>query len=354
MRPDGRSPSTPTHGHRPVTARARPVAAFFSDAAVLAFLGLCFSVPLLWVGVASGLEPPVSKPTAATPASDTLRLEPGMSASAARAYAKTDAMIRRLEQPGVAESMLKLLVPVVRKQRHPLLVGRLVVAAAAVASGERGRERVDQLLADAVERPDDVVANFVAGGAVHYRGHVRATSRAEKSDNYRLAIRHLEPLREELKTAPRLWIYLAVSYLRTGRQADAEAAIERAIAADSGSDADVYYCRAEVHHRADPRAAMADIDRYIAIMSRNVQHGAWSAPEKEKKVLQMRAHLAAVAAGTAEPSGLELFDPIRDPRPEPVDGALFKSAWMVIGGAALLVALLWLRRLLSRRRKLQR
>ena len=303
---------------------------------------------LLVVAPATAVTAPKSEvrgPGSVTPTAAERR-EPGMSPEAARVYAQTDAMMRRSERAGTAREMLRLLEPVVRAERHPLLVGRLVVAAAAVASDKGGREAVDQLLQRAATQPDDPISAFVAGVAVHYRGHVRGRSRDEKSADYRRAIELLQPLREAFSMSPRLWIYLAVSYIRTGRQAEAERAIARAVDVDSGSDADVYYCRAEVYHRTDPKRALQDIDRYIAIMARNKRAGAFSAVDKEQKVAHMRALMVAVTEGKRPPGGIELFDPIRDPAPLP--SAALTWAWRGVGAAGLLVAIGWVRRLRKR------
>ncbi len=261
-----------------------------------------------------------------------------MSAGAAEVYSHTDGLMRSLSTPGNAVKMLDALLPVVRTERHPLLLARLVVAAAGVASEADGRARVDALIAAAAKAPDDVIAQFAAGVAVHYRGHVRGGSRAEKSADYKRAIALLEPVADELAASPRLWIYLAVSYIRTGRQEDAQAAIAKAVAADSGDDADVYYCRAEVYHRTEPKQALADIDRYIAVMTRNQATGAFSAPGKEQKVRKMRAFMQRVVDGEEEPGTLELFDPIRSsagPPPfDPIPWALgaLGLAWLAVLG----------------------
>jgi len=291
----------------------------------------------LIIGLSAAVTPAGGPPVAAD------RIEPGMSAEANKVYRRTDALMRALHTPGNAERMLESLLPVARQQRHPLLLSRLVVAAAAVASAPDGPRRVDGLVANARRAGADDLDAFVAGVAAHYRGHVRGDSRAAKSADYKLALELLEPLREPLGASPRLWIYLAVSYLRTGRQQQAAAAIERAGAADDGGDADVYYCRAEVWHRTDPGRAIGDIDRYIAIMQRNKAHGAWAAPDKEKKVAVMRAHLAAVAAGRKEAGSIELFDPIRVP---PADDGMPKWLWeiLVVLGVTAFAAWRWTRR----------
>ena len=224
-----------------------------------------------------------------------------------QALNSVDGMMRS----GRGVEMLATLLPIAADDPHPQLLGAIVVGAALVAGGPGGVEAVDGMLADAAASPDDAIAPFVAGVAVHYRGHTQGATRDAKSADYRRAIALLEPLRERLGTSPRLWIYLAVSYVRTGRQADAEAAIAKAIAVDTGNDADVWYCRAEVLHRTKPAIALADIDHYVEIMAKNRAQGAWSAPEKDHKVAIMRGVMADVAAGTRPPPiDPDLFDPV--------------------------------------------
>lgn len=219
--------------------------------------------------------------------------------------------VERMARDGDADGILAITVPLAQRNRHPLVIGALVVGAAQLAGGPGGKEAVERLLAAAKANPEDAVGRFLAGVAVHYRGHTQGATRAEKSADYQRAITLLEPLRETFASSPRLWIYLAVSYVRTGRQADAEDAIERAAKADGGHDADVWYCRAEVWHRKDPARALGDIDRYIEQMHRNAAQGAWSAPEKERRVSEMRAWMADVAAGRRPPPETpDLFDPV--------------------------------------------
>ena len=251
--------------------------------------------------------------------------------------------VERMAREGDGQGVLDVVVPLARRDPHPLVLGALVVGAAQLAGGPGGAQAVDRLIAEAAAHPDDDVARFLAGVAVHYRGHTQGATRAEKSADYERAITLLEPLRERFASSPRLWIYLAVSYVRTGRQADAEQAIERAAAADGGHDADVWYCRAEVWHRKDPARALADIDRYIEQMRINVQQGAWSAPEKERRVTEMRALMADVAAGRQPvPETPDLFDPVevrvRDPHLLPLEvyliaafGALIASLCRGVG-----------------------
>jgi len=234
-----------------------------------------------------------------------------MSKRAETVYAQTHDLMQRTGDD-VGEKMLALLMPVLREQPHGLLVGRLVVAAARLAHGPKGNARVDRLLRDADDNRDDKLKQFLAGVAVHYRGHGQATTRAAKRADYERAIRYLQRARPDLDHAPRLWIYLSVSYLRTGKQEAAEDAIDRAAKADGGEDADVYYCAAEVYHRKDPARAIKDIDRYLAIMKDNLAKGAYSAPEKEAGVRRMRDRLLAAVDGKQPLSDEELFDPIAE------------------------------------------
>lgn len=241
--------------------------------------------------------------------------------------------VERMARDGDADGILAITIPLAQRNRHPLVIGALVVGAAQLAGGPGGKEAVERLLAAAEANPEDAVGRFLAGVAVHYRGHTQGATRAEKSADYLRAITLLEPLRTTFASSPRLWIYLAVSYVRTGRQADAEDAIERAAKADGGHDADVWYCRAEVWHRKDPARALGDIDRYIEQMRRNAAQGAWSAPEKERRVAEMRAWMADVAAGRRPPPETpDLFDPV-EVRVRDADSAPLEVYLIVLFGA---------------------
>lgn len=241
------------------------------------------------------------------------RIKP-LSPRAATVYRQTRDLMRD-PGPDIGRQMLDLLLPVVRTDRDRLLMGRLVVAAARVAGGTDGKKRVDELMkaADASaasNSPQKGLDAFLAGVAVHYRGHTRGTSRAAKTADYQLALKYLHDAQAEFGSTPRLWIYLAISYVRTGQQQQAQAAITRAAQTEVGEDADVWYCRAEVFQRTNPKQALADIDRYIAVMAENHAKGAFSAPDKERKVRAMREHMQRVVAGTATPMGHDLFDPL--------------------------------------------
>lgn len=261
-----------------------------------------------------------------------------MSPEAQRVYDQTHQLI----QAGKADACVDLLLPILRKEPHPLLLGRLVVVAAGVASLNDGPSRVDKLVAQADAHPEDSLAQFLGGVAVHYRGHLRAASALEKRADYTAALRLLQRVAKVYPDSPRLWIYTAISHLRLGQQAQAEEAIELAVRHDDGGDADVYYCRAEVWHRKDPAKALQDIARYQQIMVQNKQKGAFLNPNKEQRVERMRQAIAAAQAEQHPLTGEDLFDPILGAPPQED-----KPVWpkLVAGAAALVLALrLWLRR----------
>jgi tetratricopeptide (TPR) repeat protein len=191
---------------------------------------------------------------------------------------------------------------------HETPRGVLGTLVAALASRSPSEELVRELTAAADADPDDPVKQFVAGVGAHYRGHQSGRSREEKARYYEITLRYLKRVEALYAEEPRLWIYLAVSYFRTGRQAEAEAAIEKAVALGS-DDADAWYCRAEIYHKKDPEAAVADMKRYLAIMEENRKKGSIFAESKEKRVKEMLAHMERVARGELPADAEELFDP---------------------------------------------
>lgn len=75
---------------------------------------------------------------------------------------------------------------------------------------------------------------------------------------------------------------------RGGHRADA--ALRQAEQRNShGDDADAYYFRAEIRQRVDPAGALADLDRYEAIMTRNLASGAFGDANKAGCLAGMRA-----------------------------------------------------------------
>jgi tetratricopeptide (TPR) repeat protein len=169
-------------------------------------------------------------------------------------------------------------------------------------------DRVRAFAARADAAPDDPLASFETGVAAHYLGHGQLLCPEDKRRAYEMSVKYLERVREAYADEPRVWIYLAVSYRRLGRQADAEAAIEKAVAMGT-RDADAFYCRAEVWHRKDPARAVADIRKYLEIMEVNVRGGALHAEGKETRVQRMLDILeTSQRNGTPLPEA-DFFDP---------------------------------------------
>jgi tetratricopeptide (TPR) repeat protein/lysophospholipase L1-like esterase len=219
--------------------------------------------------------------------------------------------------------------------------GVLGMVVAALASTHPPRWRTERWMAEADAQASDVLRQFVAGVAAHYYAHQSGRDAEEKKAFYEAALKYLTRARGAYHFEPRLWIYLAVSNFRLGRQEEAERLIERAVAL-GGDDPDAYYCRAEIFHRKDPRRSLADIDRYLADMRRNAERGAVVSRSKEERVLRMRATLDRVVRGEASPR--DLFD---DAREEPPAGrpSFVPIAVAAAGGlVALLAGVLWWRR----------
>lgn len=254
-----------------------------------------------------------------------------------RRYRATDAAMRG-DQPW---EMFDEVLALVRISPHPVLMGRLVVACAGTASHPDGRAKVDALMADAKANPDDALKQFIAGVAVHYRGHVRGASRAQKLEEYRLALSFLEPIREVYADSPRLWIYLAVSYVRTGQQEKAEEAIAKALEFDEKTDADVYYCEAEVWHKKDPKRALAAIERYQQLMREQAPTGAWHGPGKAEKVEHMRQVMAKVVAGEPLPAE-DMYDPVLQQGGRRAQGLLADWLPIALGGIVVAAVGLWI------------
>ncbi len=230
-----------------------------------------------------------------------------MAATTEAAYNASMDLVRRGDAVGLLNAMREL----ARRDPHPLVIGRLVRGCANVAEGPEAFERVEDLLAAADAASNDPLPQLIAGVAVHYRGHHTGRTLAAKERDYRLALRYLGRTQGAFDHAARYWLYTAVSHYRLGEQAPAEAAIAKAVETDLGSDADVLYSRAELHHRTDPKAALADLRAYRALMAANKRRGGFSAPEKEAKVGEMEARLQRAFAG--EPVGPDerVFDPLK-------------------------------------------
>jgi len=232
-------------------------------------------------------------------------------------YMSTDPMMRTGEYQEIFDRMSAL----ARRVPHNLVLGRLVVACAGLASDpKRHNEIVEGFLADADAHPDDALKQFIAGVSVHYRGHQHAGTREQKRADYDRCIRYLERAKAAYPNVSRVWLYLAISYYRTGRQAEAEAAVEKALSVDPGSDADIFYSRAEIEHLKDPAKALADMKHYIAVMDENRKKGGYSAPHKDALVKHMADYFERVLRGEVAADAEDLFDPVQPNGPEGVTG----------------------------------
>ena len=188
--------------------------------------------------------------------------------------------------------------------------GVLGMVVASYASTAPTPERAVAAAADADANPSDTLKQFTAGVLAHYAAHVSARSREQKLPLYEQAIRYLERTRPMYDHEPRVFIYLAVSNFRLGRQQLAEQFIERAVQL-AANDPDAYYCRAEIFQRTNVQRSIQDINTYLRTNAENEARGAVGDPGKTARVRAMRDHLIAVSEGRANPE--ELFDPVQRP-----------------------------------------
>lgn len=230
--------------------------------------------------------------------------------------------------------------------------GALGMVVASVAGQLLTEKKVEQFRQQAESHPEDVLQRFIAGVAMHYYAHTRATTVEEKLRYYRDCLPYLEPAITVYPTEPRVYIYLAVTNFRLGNQQLAEEYIERAVALNS-KDPDAFYCRAEIFQRTQVERSLRDLRYYIALQALLVKHGAVVSASKEKRVRAMLAHLIAVRDGHADPK--EIFDPVvnqgfLERNLIPVIDPLLRSPLFRVGGrivVSLLVAcglITWYRR----------
>jgi len=255
----------------------------------------------IWVVRIAGDDAPAveGSPTARPPSGE-LTIEDQ------RAYEEGE----RLYKEHKADEALALFIQVARKRATPSTLGMVV---AALASTSPTPERVQQLVDAARAAPADPLAQFLAGVGAHYCGHRSARTREEKARYYRLAIEFLEKARPSYPREPRLLIYLAVSHLRLGDQAEAEKDIDAAVLAGP-RDPDAFYCRAEVRQHRAPALAIADMEKYLSLSAELAREGALISPGKEERVRKMRERLIAAAGA---PVSEDLFDPLPLPLPPP-------------------------------------
>ena len=203
---------------------------------------------------------------------------------------------------------LELAVAVARE--NPRFAGILGHVVANLAPTAPDDERTAAFAAAADKALDDALAQFMAGVAAHYNAHSVATTAERKKQLYEQAIKYLARARPAFDFAPRVFIYLAVSHYRLGHQKKAEEMIEKAIKLGE-QDPDAYYCRAEIHHRKSSKSALADLDRYLEMVSKTRSAARRRSPTgKLERVKAMKRYLEKVQAGDSEL--VEVFDPLDD------------------------------------------
>lgn len=267
-------------------------------------------------------EPERDRPDAPT------ALEPeGVPPEIAEEYRRGLALYR----DGRYEAALEVYVALARREPRHGVLGMVV---SSLASTRPSEERARELERAARAAPDDPLAAFQAAVAWHYWAHQSATDAADKRRGYRKTLELMAGARAAYDFEPRLHIYLAVSHFRLGRQREAEEHIERAVELGP-EDPDVFYCRAEIRQRVDPRGAIEDVDRYIAMTAELRANGAVVSEEKLDRVHAMRRHLVAVSRGEASPD--EIFDPAQGDEENESDA--LERAQIAIAWALLALAL---------------
>lgn len=78
---------------------------------------------------------------------------------------------------------------------------------------------------------------------------------------------------------PRILLYTAMNYYRSGQQEKAEVAIEHAVENASQRDPDLYYCRSVIFRNSDLAKALKNLERYRALSARG------DVPPQKKKMV---------------------------------------------------------------------
>jgi tetratricopeptide (TPR) repeat protein len=286
-----------------------------------------------WVSAeAAGLGRPGDAPTAPVAAGE------GFTAEQSERFLDGVKRYRAGDMRGALDTFVQL----ARTTPHEGVLGMVV---ASLASTAPTPEDVERLGRDADARPDDALAQFLAGVAAHYCGHQRGRTREEKAAYYARALHFLERTRPDFDFEPRVYVYLAVSHFRLGHQDDAERLVEAAVPL-AKNDPDVFYCRAEIFQRKDPARAVADIRTYLQMTDTLAQQGVPRNAAKHQRVESMLAALEASQHGA--PLADDLFDPLAT-QPAQAPGAppahhAFSTPGSFAGwalGAAVLASLAW-------------
>lgn len=143
-------------------------------------------------------------------------------------------------------------------------------------------EAVEQRMRDAAKEPKDVVARFIVATRAYYAG------------KFAQALPELQALAQTDNRDPRIPLYLAMTHFWTGKQAEAERWIDRAVAIGP-SDPDVFYCRSQIVRRVDLPLAIKDLERYEAMTKQP-----WSVGPRAKSE-RVEAELALMRKGRIPP-----------------------------------------------------
>jgi tetratricopeptide (TPR) repeat protein len=253
------------------------------------------------------IPPPAPPPANNSPPPRVAIDRPGLTAAQEERYQEGLRSYQQRRYPQAIELYTSL-------ARDNTCCGVLGMVVASYASTAPTPERAAAAAADADAHRDDTLKQFIAGVLAHYAAHVNGRDQEEKRRLYEQALRYLDRTRPTYDFEPRVFIYLAVSNFRLGRQQLAEQFIERAVLL-AQHDPDAYYCRAEIFQRTNVRRSIEDINLYLRTNAVNEARGAVGDPGKTARVIAMRDHLIAVSEGRANPR--ELFDPVRQSGREP-------------------------------------
>jgi len=100
--------------------------------------------------------------------------------------------------------------------------------------------------------PDDLVGLWLQAVRLFYT-----------HEHYEDSLVLLNRILERVSDDPRVYVYIALDHFYLGRQAEAEAAVQKAIDVAAGSDPDAYYVRSILVRRQDLDLAVRDIERYL-------------------------------------------------------------------------------------------
>jgi tetratricopeptide (TPR) repeat protein len=215
-------------------------------------------------------------------------------------YWKTHDLATAMKYPEIAALALAL----ARRAPTNKVLARLVIGTAAQAGD---RKVVDRFVAEADARPDDPALQFRAGIATHYWGHMEAKNKEQADHAYNECIRFLGRTHPAYMHISRTWLYMAVSYYRTGQQEKAEEYIENALVTGIDHDPDAHYCRADIWHRKDADKAIADLTAYIDFTEATKGGKHIRSAAKELRVKVQRAVLQKVVSGALPKVPDDLF-----------------------------------------------